>query len=83
MTVVQAKSRYHSALRSLEGLSNQAHLRRGSSGVLENQARSKAGLEAGLEAACQERGRHHERRKNDSRSRFRAEVGSRGRSLES
>ena len=41
VTVVQAKSRYHSALRSLEALSNQAHLRRGSSGVLEHHERRK------------------------------------------
>ncbi|CAK9046936.1 SH3 domain-binding protein 5-like (SH3BP-5-like) [Durusdinium trenchii] len=39
-TVTQAKTRYHGALRSLETLSNQAHLRRASSGVLEPVSRT-------------------------------------------
>eukprot|EP00435_Cladocopium_sp_Y103_P055199 s1455_g18.t1 len=38
--VVQAKARYHGALRSLENLSNQAHLRRSSSGSLDAVSRT-------------------------------------------
>lgn len=38
--LVQAKARYHGALRSLENLSNQAHLRRSSSGGLDAVSRT-------------------------------------------
>jgi len=43
--VVQAKARYHAALRSLESLSNQAHLRRAGSGVLDTVSRTSTDTE--------------------------------------
>ncbi|CAE7320053.1 PIP5K9, partial [Symbiodinium microadriaticum] len=43
--VAQAKLRYHSELRSLEALSNQAHLRRASSGYVDAVSRTASGTE--------------------------------------
>ncbi|CAE7226497.1 Sh3bp5l [Symbiodinium sp. CCMP2592] len=43
--VAQAKLRYHSELRSLEALSNQAHLRRASSGYVDAVSRTASGAE--------------------------------------